>query len=473
MLVSNGQLVRKSVNYEYVAARWTTSGSPDPFAWASYGAIYKQQLWVAVVVNKRAGMVSRLPLKVYRRGRKGRSEARLHPYSKLLRSPNPRIDPFLFWSWTMSTFDIFGEAFWSKIRDPGGRPYALSPLHPTCMTREDDGTWTYRRGAVERRGIPRSDLVHFRTYNPDDQERGLSRLEPLRQTLENEWSARTATSSFWRRGARPGMALTHPGNLSQKAAERLKAQFDSVAGGAGNTGATVVLEEGMQPAVMSLSANEAQYIQSRQLNREEIVAAFDMPPPAVHILDHATFSNITEQFRSVYRDTMAPPLRYFESVLEADLRSQDFGDEVYAEFLMDEVLRGDFEARQTAYRMADYMTIAEKRELENLPFIDGTDRIVINAASIPLDQIDEVTQARTASGQLPRAVPDVTRSVPLDTARAITSRIASKGELSEVESGLFDDLPGADGARELLVAVMSEAGTLSEFKSRLWALVKE
>jgi hypothetical protein len=53
------------------------------------------------------------------------------------------------------------------------------------------------------------------------------------------------------------------------------------------------------------------------------------------------------------------------------------------------VLRGDFEARATAYQQADYMTIAEKRRAENLPFIDGTDQILVNAAQLPLDQIDE------------------------------------------------------------------------------------
>jgi phage portal protein BeeE len=98
---------------------------------------------------------------------------------------------------------------------------------------------------------PASEVVHFRSYNPDDQVRGLSRLEPLRATLLNEDAARRATTAFWNKGARPGMALTHPANLSQPAMERLKAQFDAVAAGADNTGSTVVLEEGMVPNKLS------------------------------------------------------------------------------------------------------------------------------------------------------------------------------------------------------------------------------
>jgi HK97 family phage portal protein len=102
----------------------------------------------------------------------------------------------------------------------------------------------------------------------------------------------------------------------------------------------------MTPQKLSLSAEEAQYIETRKLNREEVCAVYDVPPPVVHILDRATFSNITEQMRSMYRDTMAPRLGLYESVLDTQLRPDfDPRGDLYAEFLMDEVLRGSFEQR--------------------------------------------------------------------------------------------------------------------------------
>jgi hypothetical protein len=152
----------------------------------------------------------------------------------------------------------------------------------------------------------------------------------------------------------------------------------------------------MHAKPLTLTAEEAQYVETRKLNREEVCAAYDVPPPVVHILDHATFSNITEQMRSMYRDTMAPVLKGLEAVVEKELRSVEWpDDDVYAEFLMDEVLRGDFEARSDAYQKASHMTIAEKRRAENLPFIEGTDRIFLNTATLPLDAID----AAVAAGQ--------------------------------------------------------------------------
>jgi HK97 family phage portal protein len=385
----------------------TTSNWPGYGNWsanvtgynASYSQMYREQVWVNTVVNKLAMGTARLPLKVYEHDDLNRPEAPTSPYAQLLAKPNDRYSRFYFWLWLSSTFDVYGEAFIAKIRDKGGRPTALALLHPTSMFEEDavrgETRWTFRNGNVEITGIKDRDLVHPKTYNPDSTTRGLSRLEPLRRTLEFEDAAQRSQSAFWQKGARPGVALSHPGNLSQPAADRLKLQWNQVAAGPDNTGATVVLEEGMKPEILTIAADKAQYEASRRLNREEVCGAYDVPPPAVHINDHSTFSNITEQMRSIYRDSQAPRLKLFEECLESELRSSinpktgdpDFGADYYAEFLLDEVLRGDFEARATAYQQADYMTIAEKRRAENLPFIDGTDQVFVNAAQQPLDLI--------------------------------------------------------------------------------------
>jgi HK97 family phage portal protein len=444
---------------------------------SGYAEMYKRQLWVSVVVNKRAGMVARLPLPVYQRSAAGRQRTSVHPYARLLAQPNSKHDPFLFWTWTCSTWDIYGEAMWAKVRDAGGRPVELLPLHPTCMTLEDNGTWTYRSGSAEVTNIPPSDIVHFRTYSPDSMNRGMSRLEPLRETLSNEDAARRATSSFWTKGARPAFALTHPSNLSQPAGERLRAQWDSQHGGVDNTGKTVILEEGMTALPLTINNNDAQYIETRKLNREEVVAAYDMPPPAVHILDHATFSNITEQFRSVYRDTMAPVLGYFEAVLEQQLRRSvrpgasepDFGDEVYAEFLLDEVLRGSFEARQEAYSKATYMTIAEVRERENLPFIKGTDVILVNTAVQPLDMLGAVTAARIAG---PTGQSAATAALPAEAARSLMGRLSRQKSLDDIDEAALT--AGLNGHTDLVLSTLADAKRAGEdvamFRTRLRAL---
>lgn len=403
-MIQSGGVLIKSPNIVWTGAPSTWGSWPSSLElgnrWSSYAEIYTRQLWVFVVVNKRSRGVARLPLKVYEHAPEGRPSAASSPYGRLLAKPNGRHSPFFLWLWSVSTFDNYGEAFWGKVRDRGGRPVQLVPLHPTCMhpDEERDGrvVWRFQNSKVRIDNIDSADLVHFKTYNPSSFVRGLSPLEPLRATLENEDAARRATSSFWRNGARPGVALVHPGKLSDPAAKRLKLNWDELAAGADKTGMTVVLEEGMKPEKFTLTAEEAQYIETRKLNREEVCGAYDMPPPVVHILDRATFSNITEQMRSLYRDTMAPILRGFEAELEMQLRGAvrpgasepDFGDDVYGEFLMDEVLRGDFEARSDAYQKAvnsGWMKPSEVREKENLPPAAGADRLLVNSTMTPVE----------------------------------------------------------------------------------------
>lgn len=519
MLVSGGVTVKNAVVWSGSPANipdWMRLSS----RWSSYASLYREQLWVSVVVGKRARAVARLPLKVYERGVDGRSEARGHPYRELLARPNDSHDPFKFWQWVSSTRDVYGEAFLGKIRDAGGRPVALVPLHPTAMFDETDEVtgktvWRFETGRVRFEGIPDSDLVHFSDYNPLTLVRGMSALEPLRATLENEDAARRATSAFWRNGARPSVLLQHPSNITQGAQDRLKAQWDVIHAGVDNFARTAILEEGMSAQVVQLSAEDSQYVETRKLNREEVCAAYDIPPPVVHILDHATFSNITEQMRSMYRDTMAPILGSIESVLEFDLRSArrpgasepDFGDEVYAEFLMDEVLRGAFEVRTPAMAAAiqtGQMTPNEARKLENRPSLPGGDDLLVNAALVPLrlaseGQPNSMLDQVTAAGALVRAGYDPDAALPyvgLDplehsgllpvtvqppkglepaVVRSLMGRLSWQRSLSEIDVETLT--AGLNGETPLVLAELDAAKAagvdVAGFKTRLRSLTKE
>lgn len=477
-IISRGAVVKAAdvTLWKGTPATWPTSLELSG-KWASYAELYREQLWVSTVISKRALATARLPLKVFERGEDGRPEAREHPYARLIARPNERHSKFFFWEWTSSTFDTYGEVFWGKIRDPGGRPVQIVPLHPVNMhvvEEQDAGfVWRFESSKLRIDRIDPSDVVHIKSYNPSQTTRGMSKLEPLRRTLENEDAARRASSAFWKNGGRPSVVLTHPNRLSREAGERLKADWDRIHGGVDNFGKAAILEEGMKPETMQLSAEEMQYTESRRLNREEVCAAYDMPPPAVHILDRATFSNITENLRSLYRDTMAPHLARFESDLETQLRGShnrgadepDFGDAVYAEFVMDEVLRGDFEKRAEAYQQAinsGHMTPAEVRAKENLPFIPGSDRLLINGTLVPLSTGDPEEDAGPDIGELSIAASrlglaasygvieeDEARELlglSRDTVRTVMGRLSRQKDLSEVDADWLVDGLGEEAA---------------------------
>lgn len=484
MFQSNGVLTKEPdrILWQGSPRRWLDN-KPLGYESSSYSQIYRSQLWVHTLVNKRANAVARLPLKVYRRAETGRLSARDTPFGQLLAAPSTLLDPFLFWLWTASTLDIHGEAIWGKVRDDGGRPIELVPFHPCYVkdeTKNGKTRWWYESADLKF-SFDRRDIVHFRTFNPSTMLRGMSPLEPLRATLDNEDGARRANSALWRNGGRPSIVLEHPGIMSEDAALHLSAQWSDIHGGVDNWAKALVLEEAMTANVLSLNVEELQYIEGRKLNREEVCAVYDMPPAAVHILDHATFSNITENLRSVYRDTMAPRLTLFESTIEFELRDgrfsersrePDFGSDVYSEFLLDEVLRGDFEARSAAYLAANYMTLAEKREKENLPFIEGTDFIFLNSATLPLGPNGLLVQPEAAVDPVEPSDDDDTPMAPVIPIRALRSVL---GRLGRCKTMAELNIPALDVPAELKLALTTwrdDRLTLEAVRAHLAALMR-
>jgi HK97 family phage portal protein len=364
---------------------------------ASYAKIYKAQPSIMTLVDKIANSAARIPIKVWQPTPDGGKLADTDSaYAKLIANPSREMSRYNFYRWTFSTYEIYGEAFWYKQRDGNGQVVNLLPMHPsrTAIHRSENGEveYVFTLG-VASAGIlhaPAGDVVAFLRYNPDNLMRGLSRLEGLRSTLLNEDASRRAIASFWKNGARPGTVIKHPKNLTDGAAQRLKRQFESRNAGADQAGSTLVIEEGMDVQVIQLSAEEMQYIESRKLNMQEACMVYDFPPPAVHILDRATFSNITEQMRSVYRDTMTPRFSDIESVIGADLRSEFFDDgEREARFDLTDVLRGDFETRaDRAVSLRNSGIITGNQALEMVGLEKSKDpemdKVYVNAALVEL-----------------------------------------------------------------------------------------
>jgi hypothetical protein len=220
--------------------------------------------------------------------------------------------------------------------------------------------------------------------------------------------------------------------------QRVQDAFRAVAGGSSNAGGIIVLEDDLKATQMQLSAEEMQYIESRKLNREEVCAVYDLPPAAVHIHDHSTYSNVTEMMRSVYRDSMAPRIGFIESVLDWYVGSE-FGGERKAQFMVAEVLRGDFEARAEA--MASLVQAGIAKPSEARPFFDFDDagpianQLYANSAIQPLGSVKPTTTAPTEPA---------TNVLPFPAAkyvRDIGGLIGRGKSLQEAAAALLDKHP--------------------------------
>jgi HK97 family phage portal protein len=437
-IVSEGRLVSTQAT---MAASSVTTYTP-PFTYTglgkhplseflnhsdAYDAIYENNLWVKTVVQKLLGLALQIPRKVYQRTGGGRESVPRSAYGQLIARPSKDIDPYHFWGMSTLHYYIHGKAFLRKVRDRGGRPIELKIIHPSRMRygppgggvanlsafpipSEDNRWWIARDDGTEVE-IPARDLIPWLDFNPRHPKLGLSRLESLRQTLANEDAARRANAAQWINGGKPSFVLKHPAKFNNPMASlRLSNQFQTRHGGVDNWGRPLVLEEGMDIVPLE-SNNDLEYIATRRLNRDEVISSYDIPPPAVHVLDKATFSNIVEQHRAIYMLNMPPMFTSFEAMIDFYLRDgslgdgpPDFGNSFYMEHLMDGVLRGSFEERVLAYsRMIQtaQVTPAEVRELENRPKIAGSDRLFLNGAVIPLD----LSGAKVASGDTSTQVP--------------------------------------------------------------------
>jgi HK97 family phage portal protein len=443
--------------------------------WAAYGVMYRTQPWVYSLVRKVSVSGARLPLLIHERADDGsRPPVVGSAYGDLLARPSSQLDAHLFWLWVMSTFELYGEAILWKWRDEQGQVRELFPLHPSNVTirRLGDGTLEYLYtpntsvGGSPLPPILASDIVHFKGFNPSSPTRGLSWLEPLRQTLLTDDASRRAQAAQWRNGARPSVVIEAPNQLSDAALKRVAAGWSALHSGVDNWSKTVILEEGMKVSPFQMSAVDMQYIAARQLAREECCAVADVPPPVVHILDRATFSNITEQMRSMYRDTMSPRLALYESVLDHQLRPDfDPGNTIRAAFDMNEVLSGSPEMQAQAFAQmisSGQMTPNEARAAQHhSPHPDG-DRLLVNAAFIPLGATAGEAPTGTAIEEHPQAVKAV------DVHRLL-------GKISR-ETGFVEKNAALDGVDPGLVAALDHLPPIlrvGEFRAAIKALELE
>lgn len=394
------------------------------YRYALYGEIYMHQPWVHAAINKRAEAVARLPINVWDIKSSTRVLDTRSAYARLMADPCPYLDPFSFWSWLQRTIDIYGEAYLSIQRDGNDSPSYLMPMHPDRVSvkrNPANGEYTYYFMAgsgvnTELVSFEERDIVPFKLFNPNKLERGLSKMEALRSTIFAEDSSRNATSSMWRNAGRPNIVLETENRLGNAGRKRLKLAFDSAHSGSSMAGQTLVLEDGVTAKAMQVSAIDMQYIESRQLNREEICGVYDTAPPMIHILDRATFSNISAQMRAFYRDTMAPVLEFIQSVMDKYVGAYWLRPNIMR-FDVSEVIRGDFEIRMEAAHKGlttGVMTPNEAREMIGLNRYadEKADKLYANAAiqelGFPQEQI-------RLMGQVAGATPDGTRVAPPQT----------------------------------------------------------
>lgn len=371
---------------------------------ASYASIYASQPWIYSLVNKLARGIARLPAKSYSidPATGERDRLREHALPILLSRPYPRGSRFKLFEATVGSLAIYGNALWWKYRQrPGQPPIELWPLDWRYITiRSGDDVpvahYEYRGPGGVKKFLP-DDVVHFQWWSPSGSV-GTSPLEPLRVTLALEDAGRRYAVASFANGVRPSGAWVTAETLEEQQREELRAEIEAAHGGPDNQFRMMLLDGGLDWKSFAHTAQEAETIAHRKLNQVEACAVYDIPPPVVAILDRATFSNITEQNKALYREAYGPWLTLLEETVAAQLLwgESDFAN-TFVEFDLAEPLRADIGERADAYmKMSHVRTPNEMRDDENLPRIDDP---AADAIYVPLNHI-AVGAGQTAEEQI-------------------------------------------------------------------------
>lgn len=332
-----------------------------------------------------AETVASLPLHLYRHIDEGKQRATKHPLYPLLHdAPNPEMTSFILRETTMTHLLLWGNSFSQILRNGRGEVLGLYPLLPDKMqvTRNEDGELIYLyQNNLNRMAFHRDEILHIPGLGFD----GLVGYSPIAMA-KNSIGLALATeefgSSFFSNGAAPGGVLEHPGTL--KDPSKVRESWNKLFQGSGNSNKVAVLEEGMTYKPIGIPPNEAQFLETRKYQTEEICRIYRVPPHLIADLDKATFSNIEHQSISFVVHTIRPWLVRLEQAMNKALLTPDEKKDYFIEFNVDGLLRGDYESRMNGYataRQNGWMSANDIRRLENMNLIpteEGGDLYLIN-----------------------------------------------------------------------------------------------
>ena len=338
--------------------------------------------------------IASLPLHVYRYTEGGKAKDTEHVlYTLLHDEPNPDMTSFVFRETLMSHLLIWGNAYSQILRDRSGQVIGLYPLLPDQMSvhRSEKGKLYYVYNRYEEDNpnfqekgsivLSQEEVLHIPGLGFD----GLIGYSPIalaKNAVGMTLACEEYGASFFGNGANPGGVLEHPGILKDPG--KVRDSWNAVYQGTRNAHKVAVLEEGMSYKQIGIPPEEAQFLETRKFQINEIARLFRIPPHMVGDLEKSSFSNIEQQSLEFVKYTLDPWVVRFEQALKKSLLLPEEKKTHFIKFNVDGLLRGDYQSRMNGYaigRQNGWLSTNDIRELEELnpiPPEEGGDLYLIN-----------------------------------------------------------------------------------------------
>ncbi|WP_236545261.1 phage portal protein [Tropicimonas marinistellae] len=325
-----------------------------------------------------SGAVANLPLQVMRReGAKTRVNLTWDDdWEWLRRRPNDWQTPSQMKRMLQAHLLLRGNGYALKVKSRR-RVIGLNPLDPDRMRVDqlDDLSlaYTYTRRNGSKIVLPQDDVLHLVGLSLDGV-RGVSPITYARESIGLSIAQERHGAKTMKNSARPSTVLTHPERIGAEAVATLRASLDEYRAGGEAEGHSLVLEEGMTIEKISMTNEDAQWIEARKFSRGDIAMFFGVPPHMIGDVDKQSSwgTGIESQGIGFVTYTLEDHLTTWEESLDRSIVSEP---NVYTRFNRSALIRGDFKSRVDGYAKAlqwGWMNTDEVRSLEDMnPREDG------------------------------------------------------------------------------------------------------
>ena len=281
---------------------------------------------------------------------------------------------------TVVSMLLYGNAYWATYRDKTGTIQWVEVLDPRRVQVDYPASGgpraTFRVNGGE---LGPMDLLHFPGLVLPGTVVGVSPITMARESIGLSLAATEYGASFFGNGSLPGLGVEVPGLLAPAGIDLLRAQWNQGHQGVGNAHKLAVLTEGAKFSKLTLTPDEAQFLQTRAFQISDIARIFGVPP---HLLADATGSTswgsgLSEQNTMFLQQTLLPWVARIESKLSWLLRSEGASDKASVRLNVDALTRGNLTERVAAYDTyltQDVVTINEVRAWEDLPPVKWGDK---------------------------------------------------------------------------------------------------
>lgn len=365
--------------------------------------------------------VAKIPIHLKRQRSDGGSDIITdHNLARLLNVPNSWQTSYEFRQMMMAGLGLRGNSIAVLIRNGRGEIQRIIPIRSNGFTvySAEDGTLFYQIAKLGTHDlavlrdvpllVPQEDILHLR-WMPLDGIHGVSPITYAREAVGLSLAAEKHGAASFGNAAKPQGVLKHPAQLTRETAEKLREQWREVYQGPANAGKTMVLEEGMTFEPLKLSNEDAQFLESRKFQVEEIARIFRVPPHMIMHLERATFSNIEQQSLDYVTNTLMSWFELWESAMNRDLlRTKERQQGYYFEFDANRILRGNVKDRFASYATArqwGWMSVNDIRKKEGLNPIAGGDNYLQPANMVPVGTSTPDTGALNATQPDPTEEP--------------------------------------------------------------------